>query len=84
MKVTDGNVIFAERFCKRCLASDDFGHALGDPEEASLAVALHLLATGQCLPDPAAEEAQADPLGGLRATPVPMGGDPMPTFALLR
>lgn len=67
-----------------CPASDDFGHALGDPDEASLAVALHLLATGQCLPDPAAEEAQADPLGGLRATPEPMGGDVLPAFALVR
>ncbi len=39
-----------------CLAGDDLGHDLGQPDEASLAEALHVLRTGTCSPplEPAA------------------------------
>ena len=57
-----------------CPAPDDLTRELGDPEEASLAVALHRLATGECLDVPQGEEASvAEPLG-LR-TPVPASDD---------
>lgn len=53
-----------------CDALDDLDTALGEPTEASLAAALHLLATGQCLPPPPTEsqgeEASAPPVPGLR------------------
>ncbi len=37
-----------------CAASDDLGHALGDPAEASLAAALSVIASGSCPPGTAA------------------------------
>ncbi len=38
-----------------CAAPDDLTHALGDPEETSLAQALHVIATGVCMDLPTAE-----------------------------
>jgi len=46
-----------------CAATDDVGHALGDPEEASLAAALDHVVTGSCGPGTAAaarEEAKRE------------------------
>ncbi|MEM7155316.1 MAG: S41 family peptidase [Myxococcota bacterium] len=53
-----------------CPAPDDLTRDLGDPEETSLAVALHRLSTGECLDVPEAEEAGLPEPFGLR-TPVP-------------
>jgi carboxyl-terminal processing protease len=39
-----------------CPAADDIGHALGDPEEASLATALSYVSTGSCTAAPAAAQ----------------------------
>ncbi|MCA9655597.1 MAG: PDZ domain-containing protein [Myxococcales bacterium] len=81
----DGKGDYYDGLRADCPATDDLGHALGDPDEASLAVALHLLGSGECLPDPAGEGATAPARDGLRTPPPePMGGDALPTFAVLR
>lgn len=55
-----------------CPASDDLRHPLGDPQEASLAVALHRAVTGTCIEDPAGEAATVDEdLGRLHTDPDP-------------
>ena len=45
-------VSVARQYCDglppTCAASDDHVHQLGDPREASLREALHLIATGRC------------------------------------
>ncbi|MCH9681976.1 MAG: PDZ domain-containing protein [Deltaproteobacteria bacterium] len=70
----DGEGGYYEGFTPDCPAPDDFSHPLGDPQEASLATALHRIATGQCLPVPEGEEAQVEPPRGLR-TPVAPADD---------
>lgn len=52
-----------------CPASDDLTHPLGDVDETLLATALHLLATGECLPPPEGEGASAEEPAGLRTMP---------------
>jgi carboxyl-terminal processing protease len=55
-----------------CAAPDDFSHALGDEGEASLATALHLMRTGECLPVPEDGEGASAPAPmGLRTPPAP-------------
>jgi len=54
-----------------CPAPDDLAQALGDPAEASLATALHLISTGECLPPPEGEGAVAGDPAGLRTPPEP-------------
>ncbi len=54
-----------------CEAPDDLARPLGDPTEASLAAALHVLATGECLPPPEGEGATVDEPRGLRTPPEP-------------
>ena len=41
---------YEDGFAPTCAASDDFGHALGDPNEGRLAAALSYLASGVCAP----------------------------------
>jgi C-terminal processing protease CtpA/Prc len=68
-----------------CAAPDDLTHALGDAREASLAAALHRLATGQCLPPPEGEGASAPEPRGLRTPPaVERAHDPWPELGGLR
>lgn len=43
-----------------CPAGDDIGHALGDPNETSLATALSYLATGSCAASPARAQRSPD------------------------
>lgn len=53
-----------------CPAPDDLWHPLGSEQEASLAAALHVLATRRCLPLPEdGEGAVAPPPAGLRRRP---------------
>ncbi|MEM9458595.1 MAG: S41 family peptidase [Myxococcota bacterium] len=67
-----------------CAAPDDLTAPLGDPAEASLAAALHLLATGECLPPPPppnegqeeGEGAAAPPSPGLRTRSQPTRSRP--------
>lgn len=55
-----------------CPAPDDLTRPLGDETEASLAAALHLLSTGECLPVPEeGEGASAHDPAGLRTRPDP-------------
>lgn len=44
----DGEGDYFDGIAADCTADDDLGHALGDPEEASLAAALGVLRSGQC------------------------------------
>jgi C-terminal processing protease CtpA/Prc len=68
-----------------CTAPDDLQRPLGDVAEASLATALHLLATGQCLEHPEAEHAQAPATPGLRARSGERSDpDPWPRLVELR
>ena len=41
---------YADGFAPTCAANDDFGHALGDPAEALLSLALGYRASGTCVP----------------------------------
>jgi carboxyl-terminal processing protease len=72
-----------------CAAPDDLTRALGDPDEVSLATALHRLATGECLPSEGEGAAAADP-AGLRLPSPGAGADagamhePWPELAGLR
>ncbi|HET6582053.1 MAG TPA: S41 family peptidase [Nannocystaceae bacterium] len=43
---------YYEGFTPSCEAPDDLAHALGDPDEASLRQALHVVATGDCAAPP--------------------------------
>jgi carboxyl-terminal processing protease len=52
-----------------CRAPDDLTRPLGSEDEAALAVALHRIATGECLPMPGGEGAVAPPPAGLRTSP---------------
>jgi carboxyl-terminal processing protease len=52
---------YADGFTPTCAASDDFGHALGDPAEGQLSAALYQLNNGLCSPT------------GLRAQPQAAG-----------
>jgi carboxyl-terminal processing protease len=71
-----------------CAAPDDLTQPLGDANEASLATALHRLATGECLshPDPDPDEATASEPAGLRTPPEPTNAalDSWPELAGLR
>lgn len=69
-----------------CPAPDDFSHALGDEGEASLATALHLLRTGECLAQPEEGEGAAAPApSGLRTPPEPASSlDAWPELGGLR
>ncbi len=66
---------YYDGFTPHCTAPDDFDHALSDPEEASLAVALHRLATGECLTVATGEDAQAPTTPGLTTASATEGGD---------
>jgi len=64
---------YADGFTPNCTASDDFGHALGDPAEGQLSAALYQLSSGLCGPT------------GSRAQPQAAGSKAMvPTGRLLR
>lgn len=67
-----------------CQAPDDLTRPLGNEDEASLAVALHLLTTGECLPMPEGEGAVAPAPAGLRTPPEPAARDTWPELAGLR
>lgn len=79
----DGEGDYYDGLRADCPASDDLSHPLGDPDEGSLAVALHLLRTGQCLPDPAGEEAAPPQRGDLIMPTEPLGGDELPGLGLV-
>lgn len=64
-----------------CPAPDDLDHALGSPEEAAMAAALHRLATGECLPPP---ELPPVELSGPRRPSARAEPDPWPVLAELR
>jgi carboxyl-terminal processing protease len=52
---------YYEGFTPTCEAPDDLAHALGDPDEASLRQALHVVATGDCAaPPPPGSDANDD------------------------
>jgi C-terminal processing protease CtpA/Prc len=61
----NGEGEFFEGIAPNCPAGDDLSRPLGDPEEASLAEALHLLETGSCSAPPPA--ARAKPGGDVPA-----------------
>jgi carboxyl-terminal processing protease len=70
-----------------CEAPDDFSYELGDEREGSLAVALHLLRTGECLPVPDEAEGASAPRApaGLRTPPEPASRhEPWPELGGLR
>ena len=68
-----------------CPAPDDLTRELGDESEGSLATALHLLSTGECLPPPEGEGAMAREPAGLRTPPpVPASPHDWPELAGLR
>ena len=48
---------YSDGFAPTCAVVDDFTHQLGDPKEARLAVALHLLGGGICPTPPSASKA---------------------------
>jgi carboxyl-terminal processing protease len=48
---------YGDGFAPTCAVVDDFTHELGDPKEARLAVALHLLGGGVCPTPPSASKA---------------------------
>jgi hypothetical protein len=50
---------YGDGFRPTCAVVDDFTHELGDPKEARLAVALHLLGGGVC-PTPPSSGSKAD------------------------
>lgn len=63
---------YYEGLTATCPAPDDLTRPLGDESEASLATALHLLSTGECLPvPPESEGASASDPAGLRTRPDP-------------
>lgn len=69
---------YADGFVPTCTVSDDFNHALGDPAEARLAMALGHRASGSCVP--ASSTGMAKPL----AARVPTGAEPMLVRSPLR
>lgn len=62
---------YFEGLSPTCAAPDDLTQPLGDANEASLATALHRLATGECLPHPDPDEASASEPPGLRTRSEP-------------
>ena len=44
----NGDADYFDGFAPTCLARDDVGHELGDPQEASLAEALHFVRNDSC------------------------------------
>jgi carboxyl-terminal processing protease len=76
---------YFDGFVPTCPAPDDLTQPLGDQAEASLATALHLLSTGECLPPPpTGEGAAAGDRGGLRAPPAPTSQHEFTELAGLR
>ncbi len=64
---------YADGFAPTCTASDDYAHALGDPAENQLSIALGLRNTGTCVAATALDKKSIQSVGSLSrsaATPV--------------
>ena len=69
---------YADGFVPTCTVADDFNHALGDPAEARLAMALGHRTSGSCVP------ASGQGMAKLQAVRVPAGVEPMLVRSPLR
>ena len=69
---------YADGFAPTCTVADDFNHALGDPAEARLAMALGHRTSGSCVP------ASSQGMSKLQAVRVPAGVEPMLVRSPLR
>ena len=69
---------YADGFAPTCTVADDFNHALGDPAEARLAMALGHRTSGSCVP------ASGQGMSKLQAVRVPAGVEPMLVRSPLR
>jgi len=69
---------YADGFAPTCAVADDFNHALGDPAEARLAMALGHRTSGSCVP------ASGTGMAKLQAVRVPAGVEPVLVRSPLR
>lgn len=69
---------YADGFAPTCTVADDFNHALGDPAEARLAMALGHRTSGSCVP------ASSQGMAKLQAVRVPAGVEPLLVRSPLR
>ena len=69
---------YADGFAPTCTVADDFNHALGDPAEARLAMALGHRTSASCVP------ASGQGMAKLQAVRVPAGAEPLLVRSPLR